>query len=160
MDPDYILLQKKLFRWIPKKIIIGLNETKNACKSSHKPNNLYFNIINRIQQVACRGVCISQQTRDVDPTLVQCWADVVDGGTTLSQHWVSLSCLLGIDSSMYCALKQHVGLHLYYYPFWHSCSLLSLRDFSNRYSWENIHTASLGIRRDGLISAFVTSLTL
>ena len=33
--------------------------------------------------------------RDVDPMLVQCWPDVVDGGATLNQHWVNVSCLLG-----------------------------------------------------------------
>ena len=27
--------------------------------------------------------------------LGQCWADVVDGGPTLSQHWFDVSCLLG-----------------------------------------------------------------
>ena len=29
---------------------------------------------------------ISQQTRDVEQMLVYCWADVVDGGPTMSQH--------------------------------------------------------------------------
>ena len=37
-----------------------------------------------------------QQTRDVDPMLVYCWSDVVDGGATLTQHWVNVSCLLGV----------------------------------------------------------------
>ena len=27
--------------------------------------------------------------------LGQCWADVVDGGPTLNQHWSNVSCLLG-----------------------------------------------------------------
>ena len=36
-----------------------------------------------------------QQTRDVDPMLVHCWVDVVDGGPTVNQHWVSVSYLLG-----------------------------------------------------------------
>ena len=45
---------------------------------------------------------VSQQTRHIDPVLVQCWADVVDVHTlfqrllaTLVQHWVCVSCLLG-----------------------------------------------------------------
>ena len=38
----------------------------------------------------------SQQTRDVDPMLIQCWANVEDGGPTLNQYWVNVSCLLGL----------------------------------------------------------------
>ena len=37
---------------------------------------------------------LSQQTRDVDPVLFQCWASVADGGPTFKQHWVSASRLL------------------------------------------------------------------
>ena len=36
-----------------------------------------------------------QQTRDNHPMLVQCWASVADGGPTLYQHRVNVSCLLG-----------------------------------------------------------------
>ena len=36
-----------------------------------------------------------QQTRHIDPMLEQCWADVVDGGPTLVQHWVDVLCLSG-----------------------------------------------------------------
>ena len=36
-----------------------------------------------------------QQTRYINPVLVQCWASVVAGGPTLHQHWVDVSCLLG-----------------------------------------------------------------
>ena len=37
----------------------------------------------------------SQQTRDIEPMLALCWADVYDVGPTLSQHWLNASCLLG-----------------------------------------------------------------
>ena len=37
----------------------------------------------------------TQQTRDIHPRLVQCWTSVVDGGPTLNQSWVNVSCLLG-----------------------------------------------------------------
>ena len=42
---------------------------------------------------------ITQQTRDIDPMLVQCWASVVDDGPTLNQHWVNVSttCLLASE---------------------------------------------------------------
>ena len=51
------------------------------------------------------------QTRDIEPRLVQCWADVVDGGRTLNQPWFSISCLLG--SGIYaCTLINKSGLGL------------------------------------------------
>ena len=37
---------------------------------------------------------LTQQTRDVQPMLVQCWASVEDDGPTLYQHWLNVSCLL------------------------------------------------------------------
>ena len=38
---------------------------------------------------------LSQQTRDIDPKLDQCWATVYDAGPTLVQHWGDVSCLPG-----------------------------------------------------------------
>ena len=40
-------------------------------------------------------VVYTQQTRDIDLMLVQCWATVYDAGPTLDQHRVDDSCLLG-----------------------------------------------------------------
>ena len=37
----------------------------------------------------------TQQTRDIQPMLVQCWASVKDDGSALCQHWLNVSCLLG-----------------------------------------------------------------
>ena len=34
-----------------------------------------------------------QQTRNIHPMLDQCWASVVNGGQTLVQHWIDVSCL-------------------------------------------------------------------
>ena len=42
----------------------------------------------------CTPVVHSQQTRDAEPLLVWCWADVTDGAPTSSQHWFNASCLL------------------------------------------------------------------
>ena len=56
----------------------------------------------RCQCVYILYICLSQQTRDVLPMLAQCWASVVDGGPTLSQHWVNFSCLLGIVHIYVC----------------------------------------------------------
>ena len=40
----------------------------------------------------------SRQTRDIEPLLDQCWASVVDGGPTLNQQWLNVSCLVGCPS--------------------------------------------------------------
>ena len=37
----------------------------------------------------------AQQPRDIETMLDQCWAGVVDGGPSLTQHWINVSCLLG-----------------------------------------------------------------
>ena len=37
-----------------------------------------------------------QQTRDIEPLLVHCWASVVDGEPTMNQQWLNVSCLLGV----------------------------------------------------------------
>ena len=43
---------------------------------------------------------LSQQTWGIHPLLDQCWATVVDGGPTLSQQWVSDSCLFMIEMQL------------------------------------------------------------
>ena len=40
----------------------------------------------------------TQLTRDIEAMLGQCWADVVDGGPALTQHWFNVSCLMGISA--------------------------------------------------------------
>ena len=42
---------------------------------------------------SCTGV--SQQAQHLDPMLGYCWPTVSDVGTTLTQHRVKVSCLLG-----------------------------------------------------------------
>ena len=65
-----------------------------------------------LQQVTSRsnlatksqGICKTGEwlnnpaTRDIEPMLGQCWADVVDGGPTLTRHWFNVSCLLNKDA--------------------------------------------------------------
>ena len=43
-----------------------------------------------------RGL-IAQQTRDIEPMLVQCWPALYDVGPTLNQHLFNVSCLLGVS---------------------------------------------------------------
>ena len=49
-----------------------------------------------IPQIPRNGVFSTQQTRHMGLMLEQCWANVVDGGPTLVQHWIDVLCLLGI----------------------------------------------------------------
>ena len=57
-----------------------------------------------------------QQTREINPMLVQCWASIVDGGPTLYQHWLDASCLLGsyilCIHSLYNTPSQWILLYL------------------------------------------------
>ena len=43
----------------------------------------------------------SQQTRHIHPMLVQCCVSVADGGPTMYQHWVDVSCLLLVGKAQY-----------------------------------------------------------
>ena len=45
---------------------------------------------------ACTARPAAQQTRSVEPVLVLCWTSVADSGPELDQHWVNVSCLLGV----------------------------------------------------------------
>ena len=47
------------------------------------------------QNVACQH---SQQTRDVEPMLVQCWPTVCNSSPTSNQHWFDALCLLVLRS--------------------------------------------------------------
>ena len=48
-------------------------------------------------------------------TLTQCWFNDVDGGATLNQHWINISCLLGrsgsicINDNRICYIHFHVS---------------------------------------------------
>ena len=48
----------------------------------------------------------SQQTRNVHPKLVQCCSSIADAVPKWKQHWVSVSCLLGVDPWL---CLQHVA---------------------------------------------------
>ena len=85
----------------------GLQEIKHGCHTdvtrfwqdckivrySAKPRELCV-LPTRDTSVASVAL-LSQQTRDVEPMLFWCWANVEDGGSTLKQHWFNVSCLLG-----------------------------------------------------------------
>ena len=53
---------------------------------------------------ACTARPAAQQTRGVKPVLVLCWASVAADGPDLDQHWVKVSCLLGVLTCHICVL--------------------------------------------------------
>ena len=50
-------------------------------------------------------------------TSTQCWVSVVDGGPTLVQHWVDVSCLLG-KIKVFQLVHQN---YIYNRPFFRNC---------------------------------------
>ena len=49
---------------------------------------------NRPNALLMWATYLAQQTRDVDPMVVQCWATGCAAGPTLNHHWVNDPCLL------------------------------------------------------------------
>ena len=45
----------------------------------------------------CHFYCDTQQALYIEQMFLQCWASVVDGGPTLQQNLLNVSCLLGIN---------------------------------------------------------------
>ena len=62
-----------------------------ACRPSIKPT-----LTKRLMFVRLRLVFVglTQQTRHLEPVLVQCWSTVNDAGPTLTQHWLNVSRVL------------------------------------------------------------------
>ena len=50
----------------------------------------------------------TQQTRDIHPVLVKCWDSVADRGPTLYQHWVNVSCLVGMAKGVFQIFKSEI----------------------------------------------------
>ena len=49
----------------------------------------------------------SQEAPATDPLLGQCWVTVYNAGSTLTQQWVNVACLLG---HIPCKLMTHTGI--------------------------------------------------
>ena len=54
-----------------------------------------------------------QQTRDAKPVLFECWATVADGGPTLKQHWLNVSCLLDTRLFLSCTFFMDNQANMY-----------------------------------------------
>ena len=89
------------------------------------------------------AVGTAQQTRGADTMLVRSWADIVDGGPTLNQHCVNVSCLLGSHQGS----EAKTSLHLHANQNVESAaSQISLFDSHDRFF---AVTCSTGDRRHG-----------
>ena len=55
----------------------------------------YSCMLELVYAAQVRGGGLVQQTRYIEPLLVQCWSTVYDAGPTLNQQWLNVSCLLG-----------------------------------------------------------------
>ena len=67
------------------------------------PQIIVYGLISNLLHVlyprfGCASRPSPRQTRDIEPMLGQCWADVVDGGPAMTQHWFNVSCLLMIHA--------------------------------------------------------------
>ena len=96
-------------------------EDKAVDTSSNKvPSKLtaftqcWFNVVPLSGTVTQHGTSTgwapAQQTRHVEPMLVQCWLTVYDVGPALNQHWFNVSCLLGGICRMYCDVRRQTAV--------------------------------------------------
>ena len=65
-----------------------------------KASQVVLMLVKRVQRWSNNKTLIqrlleSQQTQDVEPILIYCWANVAHGGPILNQNWFNLLCLLG-----------------------------------------------------------------
>ena len=49
-----------------------------------------------------RGETLSQQTGEIQPMLLHCWASVVDDGATMQQHWFITICVYCVPRCIAC----------------------------------------------------------
>ena len=64
------------------------------------------------QTIISRPEMVTQQTRYINPILIQCWASVVNGGPALDQHWIDVSfyweiTLFSMRSIFFSSLEIH-----------------------------------------------------
>ena len=55
------------------------------------------------------GVVVCNQTWDVGPTLVYCWANVVDGGTTVSIHGNGV---VYYENGVLCGIEESAAINV------------------------------------------------
>ena len=90
----------KVWSWINKNSVRN-NPRHRIIKVSRSIQNMSFEWRVKASHVgwnpfnaSLRAVCPAQQIRGINPMLTLCRVTVYDGGPTLKQHWVNVSCLL------------------------------------------------------------------
>ena len=76
---------------------------------------------NNNRLIAAYAITTAQQTREIEPFLVQCWASVVDDGPTLKQKWPNVSCC-------WVGLGKHSSMH-FLYIIYHTDSYLDYNSY-------------------------------
>ena len=99
-------------------VMTSSSERLTLCKRLY--NLAHVNIF--VHVVWRHIIDITQQIHDFDLKLVQCWASVVDGRPTSTQHWANVSFSLGKPPN----IRQH---RIYISTF----KLLSVRVWHKRY---------------------------
>ena len=69
-------------------------ESRITDEARHQCRFNYWPWIISPPQVKVPHHLLYQKTRDIHPLLAQCWSSVYDAGSTLSQQWLNVSCLL------------------------------------------------------------------
>ena len=72
--------------------VLMLGHSVRRC-SSIKPALFEYIVFSDYRCSVIQSI-LTQQTRDINPMMVQCWSTVCDAGPTLYLHWVNVPCLL------------------------------------------------------------------
>ena len=83
------------------------------------PDQFYYNV--SFYVLLFTGM---QQRQNIEQLMVQYWASVVDGGRTLNQKWLNVSCLLGI--------------HVYLLTFWALTVLVVAEDDNGKFRLDSV----------------------
>ena len=93
---------------------------RHSAKPPHYPANTRrsSNVSTMLGQRRRRWANFMQQTLDIHPMLVKCWASVVYAGPALCQHWVNVPCLLGTTAALESLCEQQYPNHSEHKSIW------------------------------------------
>ena len=93
---------------------------RHSAKPPHYPakTRRSSNVSTMLGQRRRRWANFMQQTWDIHPMLVQCWASVVYAGPALCQHWMNVPCLLGTTAALESLCEQQYPNHFEHKSIW------------------------------------------